>query len=250
MELAAKAAIGLIDALFWVSYLGLVLGLAVFPVYAIGFIVRLIRRRFDQLHHPTMVLLSLAFVLSGLAVLNNFMSFSRRAKQSEAKTNLGAIFTCQVSYYGEYKEYARGKDCFELIGWEPEGDTIYAYFCDQDVLMPTKARYQDRAVPSLEELVLLGAPRPEVSKDDFLVMAAGNIDRDDYLDVWTIDSRRNWKNVINDVANSGGGKETPAAMIGRRLTVLPSTPYQVLLGILTPILVWRMVRDEKKARKK
>ena len=64
-----------------------------------------------------MVLIAFVIILAAMAV-PHFVKYSSPGKQAEPKTNLGAIFTGQVAYFGEYNTYAGGKNCFDLIGCE------------------------------------------------------------------------------------------------------------------------------------
>lgn len=52
-----------------------------------------------------MVVVAIIGILSALAV-PRFRAFQAKAKQAEAKNNLKHIYTLQMSYYGEYEEYA------------------------------------------------------------------------------------------------------------------------------------------------
>ncbi|HTS80333.1 MAG TPA: prepilin-type N-terminal cleavage/methylation domain-containing protein [Myxococcaceae bacterium] len=70
-----------------------------------------------------MIALAIVGVLTAIAV-PNFIRFQARSKQSEAKTNLRALFTSEKSYFGEreaYSPFAR------LIGFTPERGNRYAY---------------------------------------------------------------------------------------------------------------------------
>ena len=84
----------------------------------------------------------------------------------EAKTNLGSIFTSQITYYGEEDTYASS---IENLGWAPEGKTYYSY-----------------------SIV-------EATATQFIARAEANIDKDPTLDVWEIDGNRQLSNVVNDV---------------------------------------------------
>ncbi len=133
-------------------------------------------------------------IIMGLAAIHNLRShrFHPRAKQSEAKTNLGAIFTAQVAYFGEHNTYAGGPDCFSILGWGPEGDTLYSYYCDQDKIPADKM--------NAEVAPCVGVV-PQTSRESFTVCAAGNIDRDKSIDVWSMRDSKFLKNDLNDVGN-------------------------------------------------
>ena len=51
-----------------------------------------------------MIVVAIIGILAALAI-PDFMKMLAKSKQSEAKTNLGAIFTGQVSYHGEHNTY-------------------------------------------------------------------------------------------------------------------------------------------------
>jgi len=117
------------------------------------------------------------------------MGFFKKARQSEAKTNLGAMFTVQVAYFGEYNTYSGGENCFANGGWSPEGDTRYSYYCGDDVIYCTKPGCDLCSGADIE---------PEVSQTGFTVYAVGNIDRDSVCDVWTMNDTKMMVNVVND----------------------------------------------------
>lgn len=131
-----------------------------------------------------LVLFAIVGILAAIAI-PDFLKFQAKAKQSEAKANMGAIFTCQVAYFGEYNQYG---NTFKDIYWEPEGNTRYSYFLPGEVI---QAR--------------LGGPYqlPEgietlVGETTFQVIAVGNIDNDDDLDVWMINDEKWLQNLMMD----------------------------------------------------
>jgi type IV pilus assembly protein PilA len=73
-----------------------------------------------------MIVVAIISLLAAIAI-PGFRRFNSRAMQSEAKTNLKAIFTAQKSYYGDKQTYY---DVFSAIGFEPEMNNRYAYFGD------------------------------------------------------------------------------------------------------------------------
>src|SRR3954471_13166081 len=71
-----------------------------------------------------MIVVAIISILASIAI-PNFLKFQARAKQSEAKANLKAIFTAQKAFFQE-------KDRFSSltgeVGFEPERNNRYAYF--------------------------------------------------------------------------------------------------------------------------
>jgi type IV pilus assembly protein PilA len=135
-------------------------------------------------------------ILAAIAI-PNFLMFQSKAKQAEAKTNLSALFTAQIAYFGETNVYGQPSDgkvmsCFDIIQWSPEGMTSYTYYCGDDKIPCTKPGCDPCASsPNLSKL----------TKDSFVLMAVGNIDRDSTCDVWTIDDQHELKNITSDTSN-------------------------------------------------
>ena len=51
-----------------------------------------------------MIVVAIIGILAAIAI-PNFLKFQAKSKMSEAKTNLGAIYTGQLSYFGEQNSY-------------------------------------------------------------------------------------------------------------------------------------------------
>jgi len=111
-----------------------------------------------------MIVVAIIGILAAIAI-PNFLRYQAKTKQSEAKTNLGAIFTSEVTYFGEEDTYSG----IAAIGWAPEGSTRYAY-------------------------TMLSA-----DQDTFSAEARGNIDTDSQVDVWEMNETRQLTNTSNDV---------------------------------------------------
>ncbi|MFC1609577.1 type IV pilin protein [Myxococcota bacterium] len=135
-------------------------------------------------------------ILAAIAI-PNFLKFQARAKQSEAKSNLKAVFTALKAYYAEHGRYCT---TFKECGFVLEPGTRFLYqMGEQEVVGGDLAesypllRMRARAV--LAELDIT----PVAKKKRFLVAAVGNVDSDADLDVWTIDDENNLLNPQNDV---------------------------------------------------
>src|SRR5512145_1528413 len=71
-----------------------------------------------------MIVVAIIGILAAIAI-PNFLRFQAKSKQSEAKTNLGGIFTAQTAYFGENNLYGS----FANIAWSPVGSKqIYTYY--------------------------------------------------------------------------------------------------------------------------
>lgn len=70
-----------------------------------------------------MIVVAIIGILAAIAI-PNFMRFQARSKQSEAKTNLKAVFTGQKARFGERDSYALN---LGDIGFSPERGNRYSY---------------------------------------------------------------------------------------------------------------------------
>ncbi|HET9157107.1 MAG TPA: prepilin-type N-terminal cleavage/methylation domain-containing protein, partial [Myxococcaceae bacterium] len=70
-----------------------------------------------------MIVVAIIGILAAIAI-PNFIKFQARSKQSEAKSNLKAIFSGQKSLFGERDLYSPD---INVIGFSPERGNRYAY---------------------------------------------------------------------------------------------------------------------------
>ena len=76
-----------------------------------------------------MIVVAIIGILAAIAI-PNFLNYQCKSKQSEAKTNLGAIATSMESYMAEFNHYVASADIAALgtnIGWTSKGSPKYAY---------------------------------------------------------------------------------------------------------------------------
>ena len=111
-----------------------------------------------------MIVVVIIGILAALAY-PNLEKYLKRARQTEAKTNLSAIYTAQKIYFilrQSYDDDIKKLD-LRLVQGDPYTSTM------------------------------------EVSTSTFKAQAEGNIDDDDVLDNWTIDQDKDLRNTIDDV---------------------------------------------------
>jgi len=111
-----------------------------------------------------MIVVVIIGILAALAY-PNLEKYLKRARQTEAKTNLSAIYTAQKIYFTLHQSYT--KDINELDLSLAQG--LYTYTIQ------------------------------DASTSTFKAQAEGNIDDDDALDTWTIDQDKNLRYTIDDV---------------------------------------------------
>ncbi len=137
-------------------------------------------------------LMILVAIIGMLAVISvpHFISAFKRAKQAEAKHNLGQIFALQMAYFGDNNEYAGGFGGFTYLNWSPEGPTFYSYFIAWQEIEATAGGRG-----------CIGHTPMDVYSDEssFTAGASGNIDEDYTCDQWTINDGKDLRNVQIDL---------------------------------------------------
>jgi len=131
-----------------------------------------------------MIVVAIIGILAAIAI-PNFLKFQAKAKQSEARNNLSAIFTSQTSYFGEKNTYGT---TFSDINWAPEGTTKYTYHLTGS-----------ETTGSVNISMPSGGATVGASSTGFTAGAAGNIDNDTINDGWTINDKKVLTNYSNDV---------------------------------------------------
>ena len=93
--------------------------------------------------------------------------YLQRTRQTEARTNLSALYTAQKIYFATNRTYASSFDDLD-VQFETGGDVVYSY-----TLTATAT--------------------------SFVATATGNLDADAALDTWTIDQDKTLTNTVNDL---------------------------------------------------
>lgn len=80
-----------------------------------------------------MIVVAIIGILAAIAI-PNFLKFQCKGRQSEAKTNLGGIFTAEKSFFSTYNEYSSS---LPAINWTPSGCPRYVYGFSADNFEPS-----------------------------------------------------------------------------------------------------------------
>ncbi len=111
-----------------------------------------------------MVVVAIIGILATLAI-PEFTGWIATSKQTEAKTNLMALYTAQKIYFASNQKYATAlKD----LAFEIPQDTKYTYIID-------------------------------AKTNTFTITAESNLDDDATNDVWTVDQDKKLLNTTNDI---------------------------------------------------
>ena len=164
-----------------------------------------------------MIVVAIIGILAAIAI-PNFMKFQAKSKQSEAKSNLKAMFTANKSKFAEVGDYSLIRH-FNITagtnyasGFAPEKNRRYNYI--GNATDDTKAGVSDfDAVGG--SAVGTGANSCSVTVTnavlgDFTNAAVGNIDSDSVQDVWNVNSTNSLING-NLTIGANGTAATPTA---------------------------------------
>jgi len=146
-----------------------------------------------------MIVVAIIGILAAIAI-PNFLRFQAKSKQSEAKTNLGGIFTAEISYFGENSFFGN----FQQIAWAPTGTSRYTFWSGPYTgsLVGTAGYPASSDTDNAGSLLYAEPAGLDRNDNTFTVGSVGNIDNDNPpLDTWTINDQRALINTVDDVVN-------------------------------------------------
>jgi len=150
-----------------------------------------------------MIVVAIIGLLAAIAI-PNFIRFQARSKQSEAKSNLKALFAAEKAFFQEHDRFS---SVVVEAGFAPERNNRYAYFLDpshvEDSRSGTVAStgttataisadvFKGYADPPVQTLTCGGTLGVSNRASVFTGQAAANLDSDATIDVWSLstDSR-------------------------------------------------------------
>jgi type IV pilus assembly protein PilA len=128
-----------------------------------------------------LIVVAILGIVSALAI-PNYLRYQGNTRQSEAKTNLGAIFVAETAYYGEQTRYGT----FNEVGYALAGmANRYAYRIGAgttpgiDLIVP-----QSGADPGPNTVSPAGITVPPMP--GFTATATANLDGDAAIDMWHV----------------------------------------------------------------
>src|SRR5689334_6155219 len=159
-----------------------------------------------------MIVVAIIGILAAIAI-PNFIAYQAKSRQSEAKVNLGAIFTSATAFAAEQPvpTYNPGPT-LDPIGWSPTGTPRYTYFYATGAVGATSVSTalaftlpsNITAPTSCNTVPTTGGPvaasaSTATTMAGFTSGAQGNVDSDATCDEWFINDQRALANTNNDV---------------------------------------------------
>lgn len=160
-----------------------------------------------------MIVVTIVGILAVVAI-PNYLTYQARTRQSEARANLAAIFTAQISFFAENISNSYGTG-FVTIGWKPHGNTRYTYALAgggsvEPASNPVYLVATNEVTNTIGAAVVSPGGGSCVPSSDtpggggvpaaFVAQAIGNTDGDVTPDCWTINEFRLLSNDQNDVS--------------------------------------------------
>src|SRR5438309_6703524 len=132
-----------------------------------------------------MIVVQIIGILAAIAI-PNFMTYQAKARQPEAKVNLGGVFTTATSYFAENNTFS--VPTADTLGYKPAGNVRYAIYyggtgATNSVTVPAA---QNKVATPCSTVAPAVAPVPAGSAAGVTGFTAGagrNIDHDSAVDV-------------------------------------------------------------------
>jgi len=155
-----------------------------------------------------MIVVAIIGILAAIAI-PNFSRFQSKAKQSEAKTNLKALYTAAKSRFAEKDDYGDASTAavFGAIGYQPEANNKYMYVYGTATWTQKATNTTDgtggSSVTCSVGSSLVSATN--AATKNFTAQACANIDSDAFIDTWMI----NDTNVLFNGAITSANVQPP-----------------------------------------
>jgi type IV pilus assembly protein PilA len=138
-----------------------------------------------------MIVVAIIGILAAIAI-PNFLRYQAKSRQSEARTNLGAVFVAETAFFGEQSRYGS----FGQVGYALAGaSNRYTYRAGTGAVVGTDIIQSQVPTPNTTGAegacagVIVAAqtvPAPPATPAAFTATAAGNLDNDGTNDHWFV----------------------------------------------------------------
>ncbi len=138
-----------------------------------------------------MIVVAIIGILAAIAI-PNFMRYQARARQSEARINLGGIGTNAEAWQAEASTYVATA---AQLAWAPIGTLRYGYSYHALLIAEPVALLAGGCANTKTAVAL-----PVATATTFTATATGEVDTDATCDIWTYTQLRVLANPTNDVS--------------------------------------------------
>ncbi len=131
-----------------------------------------------------MIVVAIIGILAAIAI-PNFLKYQAKARQSEARINLGGIFVAETAYYGEQARYSD----FDAIGFALAGSSnryTYRAMATSQSGTTVSAGAVQVINAGVGAAAAEGTPAAASTATGFTATAAANLDTDTVLDQWHV----------------------------------------------------------------
>jgi type IV pilus assembly protein PilA len=167
-----------------------------------------------------MIVVSIICILAAIAV-PNYQRFTAKSKQSEAKSNLSALYSAERAFNSEWQVYVTN---FPVVGYAPTGMLRYQHgFLTAGNALPTNytgnpvVAGSDSTTAYCSQGAAIGAAwtnncnvqilpvapgaltASTATATTFTASAVGDIDGDAGIDQWTMDQQKTLRNITFDI---------------------------------------------------
>ena len=150
----------------------------------------------NNVNNRAFTLIELMIVVSIVAFLAmmsvpSYKKFVARSRRSEAQVNLASLYAAEKAYWAENGVYTNVLMGEKGLGWKPEGKNNYSYgFGGAEGVNYIKGAMATDGS---------GLSQGKADKNSFVAVAVADIDGDGKPDVLTIDDKKEFKIVQDDL---------------------------------------------------
>jgi type IV pilus assembly protein PilA len=136
-----------------------------------------------------MIVVAIIGILAAIAI-PNFLSYQAKARQSEAKTNLGGVYVSETAFFGEQGEFGNFTQIGYTLGSVSNGAcAVCRYTYRIGASTSTTAIGTAATATTITGTTTPNTEGPTAGVNgggSFTVSAAGNIDSDNAVDTWHV----------------------------------------------------------------
>ena len=120
-------------------------------------------------------------------VIPNTLRYQAEPYDCEMKWNMASLYNAEQKYFAKNGKYSEN---FAELGWRPKRMKNYCYFLSET---------ESVAAPNFKDCKLDKGAKPFALNKTFLIASVGKIHYSKVIDVWSINEKKELKNIVDDV---------------------------------------------------